>query len=112
MSGGNRTQAETASSRGYRLVDVLRSENLVLAWKQVRANRGAAGIDGMEVEDFAAFMQVNWEKIRRKLEAGSYKPSPVRSVSIPKDGGGRRPLGIPTVLDRVIQQAIAQVLTP
>lgn len=112
MSGGNRTQVETASSRGYTLADVLRSENLALAWKQVKANQGSAGIDGMAVGDFPAFMQVNWEKIRRKLEDGCYKPSPVRSVSIPKDGGGRRPLGIPTVLDRVIQQAIAQVLTP
>jgi len=60
MSGGNRTRAETESSRGYTLVDVLRPENLALAWKQVRANRGSAGIDGMEVEDFsAAFMQAN-----------------------------------------------------
>ncbi len=84
MSGGNRTQVETASSRGYTLVDVLRPENLALAWKQVKANQGSAGIDGMEVGDFAAFMQVNWEKIRRKLEDGTYKPSPVRSVSISK----------------------------
>lgn len=112
MSVGNRTQAETASSRGYTLVDVLRPENLALAWKRVKANQGSAGIDGMEVGDFPAYMQANWARIRSKLEDGTYKPFPVRSVSIPKDGGGRRPLGIPTVLDRVIQQAIAQVLTP
>ena len=112
MSVGNRTQAETASSRGYTLVDVLRPENLALAWKKVKANQGSAGIDGMEVGDFPAYMHANWEKIRSKLEDGSYKPFPVRSASIPKDGGGRRSLGIPTVLDRVIQQAIAQVLTP
>ena len=112
MSVGNRTQAETASSRGYTLVDALRPENLDIAWKQVKSNQGSAGIDGMEVGDFPAYMQANWERLRSKLEDGSYKPSPVRSVSIPKDGGGRRPLGIPTVLDRVIQQAIAQVLTP
>lgn len=112
MSDGHRTQAETASSRGYTLSDVLRSENLTLAWKQVKANRGAAGIDGMEIGDFPAFMREHWEKLRSKLEAGTYKPAPVRRVSIPKDGGGRRPLGIPTVLDRLIQQAIAQVLTP
>jgi RNA-directed DNA polymerase len=103
---------QTASSRGYTLSDVLRSENLTLAWKQVKANRGAAGIDGMEIGDFPAFMREHWEKLRSKLEAGTYKPAPVRRVSIPKDGGGRRPLGIPTVLDRLIQQAIAQVLTP
>jgi RNA-directed DNA polymerase len=112
MSDGHRTQAETANSRGYTLNDVLRSENLTIAWKRVKANRGAAGIDGMKIEDFPAFMREQWEKIRSKLEAGCYKPAPVRRVSIPKDGGGRRPLGIPTVLDRLIQQAIAQVLTP
>lgn len=60
----------------------------------------------------SAFLREHWEKIRAKLEDGSYKPSPVRRVEIPKDGGGKRTLGIPTVLDRMIQQAIAQVLTP
>ena len=108
----NRTQAETASSRGYTLVDVLDPDNLARAWKQVKANRGAAGIDGMEVGEFPAFMREHWERLRGKLEDGTYKPSPVRRVDIPKDGGGTRPLGIPTVLDRLIQQAIAQVLTP
>jgi len=78
----------------------------------VKANRGAAGIDGMEVGDFPAYMREHWEILRSKLEDGSYKPSPVRRVDIPKDGGGTRPLGIPTALDRLIQQAIAQVLTP
>ncbi len=112
MSGENRTRAETASSRGYTLGDVLRPENLKLAWKQVKANRGAAGIDGVETGAFPAFMRQHWEKIRGKLEAGTYVPAPVRRASIPKDGGGTRSLGIPTVLDRLIQQAIAQVLTP
>lgn len=112
MSGENRTRAETASSRGPTLVDALDPDNLALAWKQVKANRGAAGIDGLEVEDFPAFMRQHWEKLRGKLEGGTYKPAPVRRVVIPKDGGGTRPLGIPTVLDRLIQQAIAQVLTP
>lgn len=112
MSVGNRTQAETASSRGYTLTDVLEPENLVAAWKKVKANKGKPGIDGMEVGDFPDFMREHWEKIRVKLEKGTYKPSPVRRVEIPKDGGGKRTLGIPTVLDRMIQQAIAQVLTP
>ena len=66
----------------------------------------------MKIGDFPGFMREHWEKIRSKLGSGSYEPAPVRRVSIPKDGGGRRPLGIPTVLDRLIQQAIAQVLTP
>jgi len=112
MSVENRTQAEKASSRGYTLVDVLDPDNLARAWKQVKANRGAAGIDGMEVGGFPAFMREHWESIRAKLEAGTYSPAPVRRVEIDKDGGGKRALGIPTVLDRLVQQAIAQVLTP
>ncbi len=112
MSVGNRTPAETASSRGYTLIDVLEPDNIAAAWKKVKANKGKPGIDGMEVGDFPDFLREHWEKIRGKLEAGTYKPSPVRRVEIPKDGGGKRTLGIPTVLDRMIQQAIAQVLTP
>jgi len=112
MSVENRTQAETESSRGYTLIDVLEPENVAAAWKKVKANNGKPGIDGMEVRDFPAFLREHWEKIRAKLEEGSYKPSPVRRVEIPKDGGGKRALGTPTVLDRVIQQAVAQVLGP
>jgi RNA-directed DNA polymerase len=78
----------------------------------VKANKGKPGIDGMEVGDFPAFMREHWPMLRGKLEAGTYKPAPVRRVEIDKDGGGKRILGIPTVLDRTIQQAIAQVLTP
>jgi len=112
MGVGNRTRAEKASSRGCTLVDVLDPENLARAWRQVKANRGAAGIDGMGVGEFPAFMREHWGKLRGKLESGSYWPAPARRVEIPKDGGGSRPLGIPTVFDRLIQQAIAQVLTP
>jgi retron-type reverse transcriptase len=82
------------------------------AWKQVKSNKGAAGVDGMEVGDFPDFAKEHWEKILQKLEAGSYSPSPVRGVQISKGGGKFRHLGIPTVLDRVIQQAISQALTP
>jgi len=112
MDVGNRTQAEKESSRRYTLENALAPENLALAWKRVKANKGAAGIDGMEVGEFPAFMRKHWDKLRSKLKEGTYAPSPVRRVAIPKDGGGMRPLGIPTVLDRLIQQAIAQVLTP
>ena len=112
MDVGNRTQAEKESSRRYTLENALAPENLALAWKRVKANKGAAGIDGMEVGKFPAFMRKHWDKLRSKLKEGTYAPSPVRRVAIPKDGGGTRPLGIPTVLDRLIQQAIAQVLTP
>jgi RNA-directed DNA polymerase len=91
---------------------VLAPGNLCRAWKRVKANRGAPGIDGMRIEDFAAFARGHWPSIRQALHDGSYRPQPVRRVMIPKPGGGERPLGIPTVVDRVIQQAIAQVLTP
>jgi len=109
---GNGTRAEPESARGIQLEDILSSENLSLAWKQVRGNKGAAGVDGMEVGDFPDFYAKHWEMIHRKLMEGSYSPSPVRRVMIPKDKGQYRSLGIPTVLDRLIQQAIAQALTP
>jgi len=115
MSDENRTQAEKASSHGHTLrKDVLDPANLARAWKQVKANGGVAGIDGMETGDFPAFMREHWDRLRVKIEEGTYAPSPVRRVEIPKDGasGATRLLGIPTVLDRTIQQAIAQVLMP
>lgn len=90
---------------------VLSNENLSAAWQQVRANKGAAGVDGVEVTDFPAFYRKHWETIERKLRDGTYRPSPVRRVFIPKPDGSQRALGIPCVLDRLIQQAIAQVLT-
>jgi RNA-directed DNA polymerase len=92
--------------------EVLAAENLRRAWRRVKANRGAPGIDGMPIEDFAKFAREQWPTIRDRLVDGSYRPQPVRRVMIPKPGGGERPLGIPTVMDRLIQQAIAQVLTP
>ena len=89
------------------------SANLRRAWKQVRANRGAPGVDGMTIEEFPAFAQVRWPAIRQALLDGTYRPQPVRRVEIPKPhGNGVRLLGVPTVIDRVITQAIAQVLTP
>jgi len=91
---------------------ILSRENMQQAWKRVKANKGAAGIDGMSVEAFPVYACDHWDEIRETLTAGTYQPSPVRRVEIPKATGGTRPLGIPTVLDRLIQQAIAQVLTP
>jgi RNA-directed DNA polymerase len=84
--------------------------NLNEAWRRVRTNGGAAGIDGMSVAAFPAFWRAHGAKVLAKLEAGTYRPSPVRRTLIPKKTGGERPLGIPTVLDRVIQQALAQEL--
>ena len=94
------------------LEEVLSPQNLEAAWKQVRSNKGAAGVDRMEVGDFPDFIQNHWERIRGKLEEGTYVPSPVKRVWIPKADGSQRALGVPTVLDRVLQQAIAQVMTP
>ena len=92
---------------------VLVPENLRNAWHQVKANHGAPGVDGMTVEDFSAFAREHWPNIRQTLRDETYQPAPVRRTEIPKrHGQGKRRLGIPTVVDRVIQQAIAQVLGP
>jgi len=91
---------------------VLASDNLRRAWARVKANRGAPGIDGVTITDFSAWSRAHWPALRQQIESGRYQPQPVRRVEIPKPGGGKRLLGIPTVMDRVIQQAIAQVLTP
>ena len=91
---------------------MLEASNMQRAWQRVRRNRGAPGIDGMTIDEFPAVARVHWERISSQLREGAYRPAPVRRVYIPKPDGSQRPLGVPTVLDRVIQQAIAQVLTP
>ncbi len=91
---------------------VFEKENLRTALKRVESNKGAAGIDRMEVKELSGYLKEHWKEVREALESGKYRPSPVRRVEIPKPDGGVRQLGIPTVLDRLIQQAIAQVLTP
>ena len=91
---------------------IVAADNMRRAWRQVRRNRGAPGIDGMRVEDFPAYARGHWPTIKQALLDGTYSPQPVRRVSIPKPGGGERLLGIPTVVDRLIQQAIAQVMGP
>lgn len=112
QGGSNRTLLEKESSRKHTLNNVLNPENMQLAWQRVRANKGAAGIDNMKVGEFPAFMEKYGETIMQKLRDGCYRPSPVKQCRIPKDNGEYRVLGIPTVLDRVIQQAIAQTLSP
>lgn len=92
---------------------LLRPENLQQAWRQVKANKGAAGIDGMTIDAFLLWLQQGgWQQCKSQLEHGEYSPSAVRRVEIDKSDGGKRKLGIPTVIDRVIQQAVAQILTP
>ena len=82
------------------------------AWKRVKANKGAAGVDGMDIAQTAHHLGNMWPVIKEQLLAGTYRPSPVRRVGIPKLDGGERELGIPTVTDRLIQQALLQVLQP
>jgi RNA-directed DNA polymerase len=85
---------------------------MVLAWKRVKANKGSAGVDGLTIEQTAEELKNQWPKIREELENGRYRPQAVRRVEIPKPGGGVRELGIPTVVDRLIQQGLLQVLQP
>ena len=92
--------------------EVVRKENLLIALKRVQANKGSSGIDGMSVEELRDHLKHHWPQIRDQLLDGGYRPQPVQRVSIPKPGGGTRDLGIPTVLDRFIQQALHQVLSP
>lgn len=90
----------------------LTRENLQAAWKRVKANKGAAGVDGLDIEHTQRLLQTTWPQIRQAVLAGQYRPEPVRRVMIPKPDGSQRELGIPTVLDRLIQQALLQVLQP
>jgi RNA-directed DNA polymerase len=96
-----------------RLMELIVSrENMMRALRQVSANKGAPGIDKMTVELLGDHLKGSWARIKQDLLSGRYRPLSVRGVDIPKPGGGVRTLGIPTVLDRLIQQAIQQVLTP
>ena len=109
MQTNNQIRAE----QDTRLMEkVVEKRNLKRAYKRVVSNKGAPGMDGMKVDDLLNFFRTNWETIREKLLEGTYKPQPVRRFEIPKTDGGMRQLGIPTVLDRFVQQAIQQVLTP
>ena len=104
---------EEASSETTMLMkQVVERENLKRALRRVLANKGAPGIDGMTVEELTPHLKVHWPRLRGELLEGRYVPKSVRAVDIPKPGGGTRRLGVPTVLDRFIQQAVLQVLTP
>ncbi|HRQ97189.1 MAG TPA: reverse transcriptase domain-containing protein, partial [Candidatus Accumulibacter phosphatis] len=105
-------QGLEGSGRDGLLPQALASVNMVKAWKRVKANRGSAGVDGRTIAETAAYLRTHWPRIREALLNGSYRPDPVRRVQIPKPGGGMRELGIPTVTDRLVQQALLQVLQP
>ena len=87
-------------------------ENLKKALRRVKANKGSPGVDGMTVDDLPDYLRVHWPRHRAELLDGTYTPSPVKRVEIPKPDGGVRTLGVPTVLDRFIQHAVLQVLQP
>lgn len=105
-----KTSLERPAVAGPSMEAVVERENLKQALAQVKRNKGAAGIDRMSVDALSAYLKEHWPTIRVQLLDGTYKPQPVRRVEIPKASGGTRPLGIPTVLDRFIQQAMMQVL--
>ena len=102
--------AKPKAGTGGLLEAALTRQNLLLAWKRVKANKGAAGVDGLDIEQTAQMLRTRWPEIRQALLQGRYRPSPVRKVMIPKQDGSRRELGIPTMTDRLIQQALLQVL--
>jgi RNA-directed DNA polymerase len=104
--------AKPKAGTGGLLEAALTRQNLQAAWKRVKANKGAAGVDGLGIEQTAEVIRTSWSDIRQALLAGRYRPSPVRKVMIPKPDGSQRELGIPTVTDRLIQQALLQVLQP
>ena len=103
---------ETVTMEPVTLESVLAKENLKAAWSQVKANDGAAGVDGLDVEHSSAHIREHWEQIEAALLSGRYQPEAVRAVEIPKASGGVRTLGIPTVLDRLIEQALHRRLSP
>ncbi|MDP2794651.1 MAG: group II intron reverse transcriptase/maturase [Sulfurisoma sp.] len=108
----NNPRRDTEDTGSALLMAMLTRENLQRAFKRVRANKGAAGVDGLDIDQTAKQLVTTWPVIREQLLQGRYRPKPVRRVTIPKPDGGERELGIPTVTDRLIQQALLQVLQP
>lgn len=94
------------------LDSILSDSNIALATKQVKANKGSGGIDNITIEQIDEYMLSNWNNIKQQIQERTYKPSPVKRVEIPKPNGGVRNLGIPTIVDRIIEQAITQILSP
>ena len=92
--------------------EILSRENMTLAYKKVKANKGASGVDGITTDEVQEYLKENWASIKERIQKRKYKPQPVLRVEIPKPAGGVRKLGIPSVVDRIIEQAIVQVITP
>ena len=104
------TEPESPATTMHLMEEVCERENLVRAWQRVRDNKGAPGADGMTIADAVGYLREHWPSIRSQLLDGTYRPQPVRRVEIPKPDGGIRKLGVPCVVDRLIQQALLQVL--
>jgi hypothetical protein len=114
--GGGAGASRVMAKRGYSHPEMLQlmeagveRENMKTAWLHVKGNKGAAGVDGKTLDVLLPYLREHWSSLKEDLLAGRYQPRPVRKVEIPKPGGGMRQLGIPTVLDRLIQQALHQV---
>jgi RNA-directed DNA polymerase len=105
-------EPESPASTGHLMEEVCKRENLQRAWQRVRRNKGSPGVDGMTIDDARGYLSEHWPDIRSQLLAGTYQPQPVKRVEIPKPDGGIRMLGVPSVVDRLIQQALLQVLQP
>jgi RNA-directed DNA polymerase len=103
-------EPESPAATMHLMEKVCERENLVRAWQRVRGNKGAPGVDGMTIDDAKSYLREHWPDIRSQLLAGAYRPQPVKRVEIPKPDGGVRKLGVPCVVDRLIQQALLQVL--
>lgn len=113
VSGVTATDGESWTEAGARLMDdILSRDNMMAAYRRVVSNKGAPGVDGMTVDQLEGYLKEHWPRIREELLEGTYLPQPVLKVEIPKPDGGKRTLGIPTVVDRLIQQALHQQLTP
>ena len=101
---------ESPAVTEHLMEEVCDGENLQSAWKRVRRNQGSPGVDGMTIDDAKGYLREHWPSIRSRLLDGTYQPQPVKRVEIPKPDGGVRKLGVPCIVDRLIQQAVLQVL--
>jgi retron-type reverse transcriptase len=110
-SVGHAEAIEADNAEGL-LEAILNRDNLNVAYRKVKQNKGAAGIDGMRVDEMLPYLKEYRDELLERIRKGKYRPKPVRRVEIPKPEGGKRQLGIPTVIDRMLQQAVAQVLEP
>jgi RNA-directed DNA polymerase len=109
---GTAADGQTKAEGLRQMEAVVERNNLWQAYERVVRNKGAAGVDGLSVSDFKAWLQQHWPSVKAALLAGEYMPMAIRKVEIPKPNGGVRTLGIPTVVDRLIQQALLQILQP